>query len=204
MSDEGFISRWSRRKSASKGSSDAGREASTANPVPAQAGISALQPAAEVMPAPAEPGASSPAAAPDETAPLPPVESLTPDSDFAAFMKPEVDADTRRAAVKMLFRDPRYNLMDGLDVYIDDYSKPDPLPEGWLEKMTQTARLGEYREPEPQAAEENIAQAPRAGDEPSASAQAGPAAAGAQRDAAADTDSGGPSPVEVKQLPARE
>jgi hypothetical protein len=104
----------------------------------------------------------------------------------------------------MLFRDPRYNLMDGLDVYIDDYSKPDPLPEGWLEKMTQTARLGEYREPEPQAAEENLAQAPQAGDEPSDSAQARPAAAGSQRDCAADTDSGGPSPVEVKQLPARE
>ena len=42
---------------------------------------------------------------------------------------------------KTLFQDPHYNVMDGLDTYIDDYSKPDPLPEGWLEKMNQVARL---------------------------------------------------------------
>jgi hypothetical protein len=34
--------------------------------------------------------------------------------------------------------------MDGLDVYIDDYSKPDPLPEEWLGKLNQLARLGDY------------------------------------------------------------
>jgi hypothetical protein len=44
--------------------------------------------------------------------------------------------------------------MDGLDVYIDDYSKPDPLPEGWLEKMNQVARLGEYKAPVEEAAPE--------------------------------------------------
>jgi hypothetical protein len=55
--------------------------------------------------------------------------------------------------LKTLFQDPRFNVMDGLDVYIDDYSKPDPLPEGWLEKMNQVARLGEYREPDPKAEE---------------------------------------------------
>ena len=30
--------------------------------------------------------------------------------------------------MKKLFADPHYNVMDGLDVYIDDYSKPDPIP----------------------------------------------------------------------------
>lgn len=58
---------------------------------------------------------------------LPPVESLTFDSDFTAFMRPGVDADLRRSAVRKLVRDPRFNVMDGLDVYIDDYSKPSPL-----------------------------------------------------------------------------
>ena len=79
---------------------------------------------------------------------LPPVESLTPDSDFSPFMSGGVDESVKRRALKTLFADPRFNAMDGLDVYIDDYSKPDPLPEGWLEKLNQVARLGEYKEPE--------------------------------------------------------
>jgi hypothetical protein len=61
----------------------------------------------------------------------------------------------RRAALKTLFDDPRFNVMDGLDVYIDDYSKADPLPEGWLEKMNQVRYLGHYQPP----AEEAVAAA---------------------------------------------
>ena len=82
----------------------------------------------------------------------PPVESLTPESDFTPFMNPKVDRGLRNQALKTLFSDPRYNIMDGLDVYIDDYSKPDPLPEGWLEKMTQVARLGDYQPPKEEEA----------------------------------------------------
>ncbi len=77
-------------------------------------------------------------------APLPPIESLTPESDFTPFMGKDVEGDVRARALKTLFQDPRFNVMDGLDVYIDDYSKPDPLPEGWLEKMNQATRLGDY------------------------------------------------------------
>jgi hypothetical protein len=77
---------------------------------------------------------------------LPPIESLTPESDFTPFMGAEVDPALRRNALKKLFADPQFNVMDGLDVYIDDYSKPDPLPEGWLEKMNQVARLGIFVE----------------------------------------------------------
>ena len=40
--------------------------------------------------------------------------------------------------------------MDGLDVYIDDYSKPDPIPESWLGRLNQMARLGDYQEPKPE------------------------------------------------------
>ena len=80
--------------------------------------------------------------------PLPPVESLTFESDFTGFMKPDVDPALRREALKTLLKDPRFNVMDGLDVYIDDYSKPDPLPEGWLEKLNQLKHLGHYIAPE--------------------------------------------------------
>src|SRR6185503_11209402 len=54
---------------------------------------------------------------------LPPLEKLTFDSDYQAFFHPKVGEDVRRAALKKLFSDPRFNVMDGLDVYIDDYSK---------------------------------------------------------------------------------
>jgi hypothetical protein len=125
VSDEHFLSRWSRMK-----------HASAARP-----------------PATAEPAATTPPIAPNadkpqENAPvpLPPVESLTPESDFTPFMGAEVDPAVRRGALKKLFADPQFNVMDGLDVYIDDYSKPDPLPEGWLEKMNQVARLGIFVE----------------------------------------------------------
>jgi hypothetical protein len=33
-------------------------------------------------------------------------------------------------------------VMDGLDTYIDDYGKPDPLPEGMLRKLLQSHVLG--------------------------------------------------------------
>ena len=66
---------------------------------------------------------------------LPPIESLTPDSDYRAFFQPKVDENVRRAALKKLFGDPHFNVMDGLDVYIDDYSKTEPIPPAMLAGM---------------------------------------------------------------------
>ena len=68
---------------------------------------------------------------------LPPVESLTFDSDFAPYFQPRVDAALQRQALKQLLRDPHFNVMDGLDVYIDDYSKPDPIPPEIVREMVQ-------------------------------------------------------------------
>jgi hypothetical protein len=59
---------------------------------------------------------------------LPPVDTLTLESDFSGFLHPKVDADLRRAALKKLFSDPHFNVMDGLDTYVDDYSQPNVLP----------------------------------------------------------------------------
>ncbi len=73
--------------------------------------------------------------APDAIPPLPPIESLTIDSEFAAFFKPDVPEATKRAALKQLFRDPRFNVMDGLDVYIDDYTQPDPIPAEMMKQL---------------------------------------------------------------------
>jgi hypothetical protein len=68
---------------------------------------------------------------------LAPVESLTFDSDFAPYFQPQVDAVLKRQALKQLLRDPRFNVMDGLDVYIDDYSQPDPIPPEIVREMVQ-------------------------------------------------------------------
>ena len=81
--------------------------------------------------------AQPPAPKPPEVKPeaLPPVESLTFDSDFCAYLRANIDESLKRAALKKLLHDPRFNVMDGLDIYIDDYSKDDPIPEEMLKKL---------------------------------------------------------------------
>jgi hypothetical protein len=75
---------------------------------------------------------------------LPPVEKLTFDSDYRAFFHPKVSEDTRRAALKRLFSDPHFNVMDGLDVYIDDYSKSEPIPPAMLAGLRQAQKILEW------------------------------------------------------------
>ena len=130
MSGDDFLSRWSRRKHAARKGAP---EEESPKPVPV-AEVSAVPPPDAPLPPP-EP-------------PLPPVESLTPESDFTPFMRPGVDPALRQQAMRTLMRDPRFNVMDGLDVYIDDFSKPDPIPPDWLGQLNQMARLGDYRPPE--------------------------------------------------------
>lgn len=139
MKDPGFLARWSRRKIQAR--------STPGTPPPAE-------------PAPAVPAA--PSAAPIPPAPLPPLESLTPQSDFAPFMRAEVDPAVKGQALKTLFSDPALYPMDGLDIYIDDYTRADPLPEGWLEKLNQFAALdGPPAEaPAPEPAPAPLAQAP--------------------------------------------
>ena len=70
------------------------------------------------------------------------------DPDFSAFMRPDVDPQVQQAALKKMFTDPHFNVMDGLDIYIDDYSKPDPLPTGMLERMVQSKMLNLFSKDE--------------------------------------------------------
>ena len=91
---------------------------------------------------------SPPEPAPEKTADsdgpapeLPPLDTLTPESDYRAFFHPKVDEDVRRAALKKLFSDPHFNVMDGLDVYIDDYSKTEPIPAAMLAGLRQAQNI---------------------------------------------------------------
>lgn len=96
---------------------------------------------AEAPPDTTAPAAASDANLPAEPVALPPVESLSFDADFTAYMKPDVDPSLKRAALKKLFADPRFNVMDGLDVYIDDYSKPDPIDAETVRGLVQARYL---------------------------------------------------------------
>jgi hypothetical protein len=80
---------------------------------------------------PARPEIDPKAPAPE----LPQIEKLTAESDYRPFFHPKVGEDVRRAALKKLFSDPHFNVMDGLDVYIDDYSKSEPIPPEMLAGM---------------------------------------------------------------------
>jgi hypothetical protein len=107
MSAESFFNRWSRKKRESYGQEQ--EQAVQAEAAPA-------------APAALAPESGMPAPTLDD------VEQLTPDSDFSRFMKRDVDETVKRGAMKKLFTDPHFNVMDGLDIYIDDYNKFEPLP----------------------------------------------------------------------------
>jgi len=111
---EPFLSRWSRRKLRAK----------------------------EHPPA-AVPAAELPAAAPAAPAaePTPPGAPQDTSAEYREFFDPQVDEKLRHTALRKLFSDPHFNVMDGLDTYIDDYSKPDPIPEAMLRQLNQAKAL---------------------------------------------------------------
>lgn len=104
---------------------------------------SRLKQQARETPASSAPATPDPKAA--EAPPeLPPVEELGMDSDYRGFFHPKVNEDLRRTALKKLFSDPHFNVMDGLDTYIEDYSKPDPLPAAMLAQLKQAQKIIEW------------------------------------------------------------
>lgn len=66
--------------------------------------------------------------APEPTLPtLADAGQLTHDSDFTPFLARGVDDAVRRSALKTLFSDPQFNIMDGLDTYVGDYNTFEPI-----------------------------------------------------------------------------
>jgi hypothetical protein len=131
--DRFSLRRWSQRKL------EAARAdvQTPAQPAPPAVDASAAQTPTGTAHSALERADSTSASSQSANADLPAVESLTIDSDFAPFFKPQVDESIKRAALKQLFRDPRFNIMDGLDTYIDDYTQPDPIPSAMLEDLMQ-------------------------------------------------------------------
>lgn len=112
MAGEGFLRRWSRLKAA---------------PEPPQ----------EVAPAPVA-VAAPPSPLVEEERALPTLDDvarLTPESDYSAFVAKGVDKAVQRMALKKLFADPNFAVMDGLDIYIADYNKAAPLTDAMLASL---------------------------------------------------------------------
>jgi hypothetical protein len=105
-------------------------------------------------PKPARKAAPGPAPrAPETPMPeLPPLDQLTPDSDFSAFMDPRVDERLRRLALKRLFSDPRLNVVDGLDDFAEDYTLLEDLPQELVAKLEHARST--LRRPDPEAEKE--------------------------------------------------
>jgi len=142
MPEEGFLKRWSRLKAT-------GGEAET--PAPST-------PPAPPAPAPVTPAA--PVALQADTAvqdrPLPTLADaarLTPDADFSSFVARDVDKSVQRLALKKLFADPHFHVMDGLDMYMDDYNKPSPMSAAMLAALDHARSALRYPDAEQPAAE---------------------------------------------------
>jgi len=110
MAEEGFFSRWSRLKSDAR-VAPAPEERPAAVPAPAANGEQRRQPT------------------------LDDAQQLGRDSDYSAFVTPEVDPSVRRLALRKLFADPHFNVRDGLDVYMGDYTQPSPVPAAMLASL---------------------------------------------------------------------
>lgn len=135
MAEQGFLSRWSRLKAEAREAPDR-RQPGASVPEPAQApAVHAPRPANPAC----APGPSEPA---DRAGPqgLPTLEDalrLGRDSDYSSFVARGVDPSVRRQALRTLFTDPHFNVIDGLDVYMGDYTKADPMPPAMLASLQQ-------------------------------------------------------------------
>ena len=133
--DDGFLQRWARRKARVRSGlpePEPVRDAPPPFAPPADAAAPALAPPAAV-PTPVEEAVPRPT--------MDDVARLTRSSDYSRFVGAGVDADVSNAAMKKLFSDPHFNVMDGLDTYIDDYGKPDPIPDSMLRQLNQAKFL---------------------------------------------------------------
>ena len=114
---EPFLSRWSRRK------------------------LGAKEQAPDALPAAESPAAAVAAPPATVTEPAAPGAPQGSSAEYREFFDPQVEKKLRQAALRKLFSDPHFNVMDGLDTYIDDYSLPDPIPEAMLRQLNQAKGL---------------------------------------------------------------
>lgn len=136
----GFLQRWSRRK-----------QAVQAGVVPTEAAAEGATQLAAIDPQRA--AQASPDRSPDRSADpstdtdtkhteLPSLDSLQGlQSDYLDFMQPKVTQQLKRAALKKLFADPHFNVIDRFEAYSEDYTQADPIPAAMLRGLNQAKGL---------------------------------------------------------------
>ncbi len=135
-----FLQRWSRRKQAAQAGvvpTETAAEGATQ--------IAAIDPqrAAQASPSRnADPGADPSADADTKHTELPSLDSLQGlQSDYLDFMQPKVTQQLKRAALKKLFADPHFNVIDRFEAYSEDYTQADPIPAAMLRGLNQAKGL---------------------------------------------------------------
>jgi hypothetical protein len=128
QADEGFLRRWSRRKTAARSAPVAAPAVPTEAPSPPEAAPAPSQEAQRQDPQQVDPKD------------LPDIESLDASSDFTAFMRPGVPAPLRAQALRKLWRsDPVFSKLDGLVEYGEDYTIAS-WPKGAIKTAYQVGR----------------------------------------------------------------
>lgn len=155
--DENFVSRWSRRKSEARKV-----EEKPAEPAPS--------------PAPAASSANTAAAHASAPVELPPIESLKGlASEYRDFMRPGVDDNVKRAALKKLFSDPHFENFERFEAYCEDYTQGEPIPLAMLKTLEHAKGLlfdAEKKEERNLGAEKPAAVLPKLDGSPQAQATA--------------------------------
>lgn len=146
--DGNFLARWSRRK--------ADRMEQRRPPV----GVAVQPPSAGELSEGRGDGAELPARTPqtmltDEQ--MPPIDSLTENSDFSGFLSPGVSEELRKLALRKLFRSAIFNDRDGLDDYDDDFRNFPALGDHITSDMKHRMEVDEQRKRRAQEADTEVA-----------------------------------------------
>ena len=140
---EGRLSRWSRRKQASRVEQNATHSPVVAAAMENEAEEQLLQHLT------------------DED--MPPLETLSEESDYTGFLSPKVSDELRKLALRKLFHCSRFNICDGLDDYDEDFTKFAKLGDvitadmRHLAEMEALKKMQQQEGVEPQMVEEEAA-----------------------------------------------
>lgn len=115
---ESRLARWSRRKAAQQRESHSEKAGADDDRI--------VDDSAEAQ-ADGEPPEAAPSPPALTDADMPPLSSLTSESDFSGFLSPGVSEELRKLALRKLFSLPSFQVRDGLDDYDDDFTVFEPL-----------------------------------------------------------------------------
>lgn len=110
---EGFLERWSRRKREARDDGGGLPQA----PSDRKSGTEGAE----------DPAAGAPEPPPKTDADMPSIETIGESTDVSDFFSPEVSEGLRRAALRRLFHLPKFNVVDGLNDYDEDFRNFAPL-----------------------------------------------------------------------------